>query len=269
MDRKCLVSVVIPAYNAERTIKSTLDSILGQTYNNVEVLVIDDGSTDSTSIIVKSYSDTRIRLINKPNGGVSSARNLGIKSALGEYVAFCDSDDVWHPQKLEKQLEILRKDSSIDFIGCNRNNERTRVFFHNYSSLKQISFNDLLLKVFPQTSTAVIKKCVFDDVGVFDEEQRYAEDVNLWLRICYNKKCYMMPDSLVVTGGGKPHFGFSGLSANLKGMSDGIIKNINEMYAFGYITIFKKVLLVIFERIKYLRRIVICKYRNNCNLIII
>ena len=256
-----LISVIIPLYNAEQTIRKTLDSILQQTYSNIEVLVIDDGSTDSSNAIVKSYNDTRIKLIEKANGGVSSARNLGIKYAIGDYIAFCDSDDVWDLQKLEIQANVLRRDLSIDFIGCNRNNEQTRVIFHTYSKLARIEFRDMLLKTFPQTSTAVIKRTVFNDVGMFDEQQKYAEDGNLWLRICYNKKCYMMPESLVETGGGKPHFGFSGLSANLKGMSNGVIKNYNDIYNLGYISKTKKTALVFFERIKYLRRVLISRFR--------
>lgn len=261
MDKQCLISVVVPVYNAEQTIQNTIDSILQQTYSHFEVLIIDDGSKDSTKEILYSYKDSRITIIEKINGGVSSARNLGIKASKGEYVAFCDSDDVWCPQKLEKQLHVLLDDPSIDFIGCNRNNEQTKILFHRYNTLQRINFNDMLLKMFPQTSTAVMKRKVFDDVGLFDEDQKYAEDGNLWLRICYNKICYMMPESLVITGGGKPNFGFSGLSANLKEMSNGVVKNINEMHSLGYVSSLKKSLLVLFERIKYFRRIVISRFR--------
>ena len=261
-ENSCLVSVVVPAYNAEKTLRKTMDAIISQTYRNLELIVVDDGSRDRTCDVVKSYDDSRIHLFSKINGGVSSARNFGIKNSRGEYIAFCDADDVWDVSKLEKQMNILLNDQSIDFIGCNRNGEETKVFLHRYDKIKRIEFNDLILKTFPQTSTAIIKKTVFDEIGLYDETQKYAEDGNLWLRICYKKKCYMMPESLVITGDGKPSFGFSGLSANLKGMSDGVLKNIKEMYSLGYISFVKKNFLFIFEKLKYVRRILICKLRK-------
>lgn len=262
MENNILISVIVPAYNAEASIKSTIDSIINQTYKKIEVLVVDDGSKDSTSEIVESYKDDRIKLIKKENGGVSSARNLGIKKSKGDYVAFCDSDDVWSLDKLEKQVAVINSFNDVDFVGCNRNGEKTRVLFNSYNTTKKIKFSDLLLRTFPQTSTAIIKRTVFNDVGMYDENQKYAEDGNLWFRICKKKNCYMMPDSLVVTGGGKPSFGFSGLSANLKGMSDGVIKNIKEMYHLHYINLFTLLFLICFEKLKYLRRIFICKLRK-------
>jgi glycosyltransferase involved in cell wall biosynthesis len=104
-----LVSVVVPAFNAARTIGETLDSVLAQTYKNLEVLVVDDGSTDATSSIVRDYArrDPRVMLVNKPNAGVASARNYGLAVCHGDYVAPIDADDVWHPTKIEKQMAIM------------------------------------------------------------------------------------------------------------------------------------------------------------------
>ena len=98
------VSVVIPAYNAEEYIAETLDSVLSQNYSDYEILVIDDGSTDHTGEVLAHYGD-RIHLFQKPNGGPASARNLGLKHARGRYIAFLDSDDLWHPEKLARQVE--------------------------------------------------------------------------------------------------------------------------------------------------------------------
>lgn len=104
-----LVSVVVPAFNAERFIARTLASALGQTYENMEVIVVDDGSTDNTRSIVKEIAvgDDRLHLFSAPNRGVARARNLGIESARGAYVAFLDADDLWHPTKIERQVEAL------------------------------------------------------------------------------------------------------------------------------------------------------------------
>ncbi len=106
---KQLVTVVIPAYNASRTIAATLDSVVAQTYNNLEILVVDDGSTDSTEKIVLAYRDRdpRIALLKQANSGVAAARNSGIKAAHGDYIAPIDADDIWHPTKIEKQMTVM------------------------------------------------------------------------------------------------------------------------------------------------------------------
>lgn len=104
-----LVSVVIPAFNAERFLATTLSSVQKQTYDTLEVLVVDDGSTDATARIAEQYAraDPRIRIMTQSNGGVASARNLGLRHARSEYVAFLDADDIWHPTKIERQLKVL------------------------------------------------------------------------------------------------------------------------------------------------------------------
>ncbi len=105
-----LVSVIIPAYNAQAFLRATLDSVLAQTYDRLEVIVVDDGSTDDTGAVVAAVkaTDPRVRLITKTNGGVSSARNAGIAAARGDYVAFLDADDIWHPEKIAAQIDVLR-----------------------------------------------------------------------------------------------------------------------------------------------------------------
>src|SRR3984957_15615154 len=104
-----LVSIIVPAYNAERFIARTLRSALRQTYVTLEMIVIDDGSTDSTGAVARAFaeSDERVRVISVPNGGVAKARNIGISEAAGELLAFLDADDLWHPTKLERQMAAL------------------------------------------------------------------------------------------------------------------------------------------------------------------
>lgn len=108
---KALVSVIVPSYNASRHICETLESVLAQTYRNLEVIVIDDGSKDHTPDIVANYArrDSRIRLVNQPNAGVGAARNRGIAEASGVFIAPLDADDVWYTQKLEKQVASLQR----------------------------------------------------------------------------------------------------------------------------------------------------------------
>ena len=111
-----LVSVVIPAYNREKTIREAVESVLEQSYTNLEVIIVDDCSTDRTVEIVESIPDDRVIIIRcKENGGACRARNIGIENAKGEYIAFHDSDDIWHADKLEKSMYYLKKEN-VDFV---------------------------------------------------------------------------------------------------------------------------------------------------------
>ena len=116
---KALVSVIVPSYNASRYIRETLESVLGQTYSSFEVIVVDDGSTDDTAAIVADYSrrDSRIRLVSQPNGGVGAARNRAIAEASGEFIAPLDADDVWYPEKLQKQVASLERHGTEWGVG--------------------------------------------------------------------------------------------------------------------------------------------------------
>ena len=102
---EALVSVVIPAYNSEQYINECIDSVLNQTYQNYEIIVIDDGSTDNTVNLVKQYNNEKIKLYHQMNSGSGAARNLGVKQAHGKWIAFIDADDIWLPDKLHKHLE--------------------------------------------------------------------------------------------------------------------------------------------------------------------
>lgn len=118
--RMPLVSVIIPTYNRAHTLPASIDSVLCQTYDNLEVIVVDDGSTDGTEIFVRGLADSRVRYIkNSGNHGPAAARNLGVRRAEGEYVAFQDSDDEWRPDKLEKQMPLLLEPlEKTDLVYC-------------------------------------------------------------------------------------------------------------------------------------------------------
>jgi glycosyltransferase involved in cell wall biosynthesis len=111
-----LVSVIIPCYNRAHIVRDTIDSLLAQTYRTFEALVIDDGSTDHTREVMSRYTDSRIRYFYRANGGLSAARNSGLDAAKGEFIAFLDSDDLWHPWKLAAQVEIFRRHSEAGLI---------------------------------------------------------------------------------------------------------------------------------------------------------
>lgn len=264
-----MISIVIPMYNSEKTIERALDSVINQTYQGkYQIIIINDGSTDSSLDIVKKYrknlnkKNIEILIMDEKNGGVSKARNIGIKKSEGRYIALLDSDDEWLCEKLKIQIDILNKNSDIDFLGCERNGEKTKILFKKIEGLTKISLKDLIIKTCPQTSTAIFKKEILEEVGYYDETQRYSEDSNLWLRICAKKNFYMISDNLVITDGGKPNFGHSGLSANLLEMERGSQKNLEDLLKLKYISKKAYYIYKTFYRIKYIRRCIIAKLRG-------
>lgn len=190
-----MVSVVIPLYNKENSITSTLQSVCAQTYTDFEVLVVNDSSTDNGATLAAKYPDTRIRVINKPNGGVCSARNRGIQEAKGEFVALLDGDDQWDKIYLEEQVKMIHDfpDAAmwgINFAELNQGKlirkletglpAGYRGYVENYFEMKG-RVSDLFC-----SSSVVIRKEVFDKVGMFDERLKYSEDIDMWFRIIAN-----------------------------------------------------------------------------------
>ncbi len=227
-----MISVVIPAYNSEKTIIECINGVLNQTRVDLieEILVIDDGSKDETvSKIKENINCGFLQVISKPNGGVSTARNLGILKAKAEWIALLDSDDIWKPDKTEKQVGAIDAFPEIRFIGANRNSENVKMGKRVSGSIRKLSLRNILFKNWPHTSTVMIHKSVFKKVGLFDETMKYAEDGNLWNRIAIEYPLYYIAESLETAGGGKRQYGESGLSSNLKGMYDGNIKNLREL----------------------------------------
>lgn len=257
-----MISVVIPAYNAEETIIECIKGVLNQTRSDLieEILVIDDGSKDNTVKAINSQiTDGRVRVISKENGGVSTARNLGIKNAKAKWVSLLDSDDVWKPQKIEKQIEAIEKHPQISFIGANRNAENVKMGKRIEGNLYCLSLRNILVKNWPHTSTALIRRKVFDEVGLFDENMRYAEDGNMWNKIAVRYPLYYIVESLEIAGGNKRVYGEKGLSSNLKGMYEGNIHNlrvlrdqktIGRLEYYGWKVLFD---------LKYVKRIILTK----------
>lgn len=263
-----LVSIVVPMYNAEKTIENTINSIFCQSYSNYEVIVVNDGSTDNSlqvlnKLLNKEERSQNFIIIDQNNNGVSVARNLGIKASCGEFIAFLDSDDEWLSNKLERQINILLDNPNIDFLGCNRNEEHlTKVLWKKFDILTKISAKFLLIKFVFVVPTIIFKRSIVLDLGYFDENQRYAEEGNYFIRISNKYNCYLLNESLVVTGGGKAHFGASGLSGNLKEMEKGELKNITYAYKLGVVNFGLYLALNVFSILKYIRRILIVKSRK-------
>lgn len=260
------ISVVIPMYNSRNTILNTLNSVKNQTILPFEVVIIDDGSKDESATVVEDFisvnSALNIQLVKQKNRGVSSARNVGLKLAKGDWIALLDSDDEWLPTKLERQIQVLNENPTIDFLGTNRNGEYfDKILWKKLSVLTRISPKLLMVKFIFVVPTVIFRKKIVLDAGYFDETQKYAEEGNYFIRIAQKYNCYLLNESLVVTGDGKAHFGHSGLSGNLKEMEKGELKNLKDALSLKIINHFQYSFLVLFSILKYFRRIAIVKTR--------
>lgn len=185
-----MISIVIPTHNRKELLKRAVDSVLNQTYKDIEVIVVSDGSTDGTSEIMKDYrlSDKRVLFFeyHPPRSG-NYARNFGIKQSKGEYVAFLDDDDEWLPSKLEKQIEIMKKDAKVGLVytGVKIIYENDGVKYSFIGKAQGKVTKDILLdNCIGTTSTVLIKKSVLDKVGGFDNNLAALQDYDLWIRIC-------------------------------------------------------------------------------------
>lgn len=153
VDKKPKVSVIIPTYNRAHIISRAIQSVLDQTYQDLEIIIVDDGSTDNTESVIKSFNDKRIiyNKSNNKNKGVASARNIGVKLSRAEYIAFQDSDDVWYPYKLEKIMKVIEDHRNIDFIYSYGKVIRNGKFIRNvgkYTGINNNSKKELSINLF-------------------------------------------------------------------------------------------------------------------------
>jgi glycosyltransferase involved in cell wall biosynthesis len=192
-----LVSIILPTYNRASLLPRSIGSVLSQTYQNFELIVVDDFSTDNTEIVVKSFKDQRIRYIqHEKNKGAVAARNTGIVAAKGQYIAFQDSDDEWLPSKLEKQMKIFfsaPKDVGVIYTDYWLIENGVKIFSRNLNHpVKEMEDNihrSFLRVNFVNLPTAIVKMECFQKAGLFEELPRLQE-WGLWLRISkyYNFK---------------------------------------------------------------------------------
>lgn len=221
-------SIVVPAYNAATTIRETLDSLIDQTFADCEIIVVDDGSSDSTVAIVESYTDPRIRLISQANRGLAGAHNTGIAAAKGAYIGFCDADDLWLPEKLELHIRHLQEnpDVGISFAGSSLIDRDGKFVGINQSpKLTNITAADVFCRnPIGNGSAAVMRKEALDGFAYrpvgeterdwwFDENFRQSDDIEGWLRFIVTQdwKIEGIPGHLTLY---RIHIG--GLSANVE-----------------------------------------------------
>jgi glycosyltransferase involved in cell wall biosynthesis len=195
------VSVVIPAYNAMTYLPKTLDSVLQQTFTDFEVLIVNDGSTDGIVSWASAIADPRVKPISQANKGVSEARNTGIHHAQGEYIAFLDSDDLWEPTKLEKQIQCFESQPEVGLVYT-----WTLLVDRQGKSIGTVTaahvegdvWEKLLLgDVVGNGSSAVIRKSCFNNVGLFDPELSGTADCDMWARIAAHYSLAVIKEILV------------------------------------------------------------------------
>jgi len=191
------VSIVIPVYNAEKYLEECIESALNQTYTNVEIIAVNDGSTDNSLVILKQYFG-KIKVISKSNGGTASALNLGIMKMTGDWFKWLSADDSLYPNAIQDLIDEAKKlddmtncilYSNYDIIDSN--GKILRQFIEpNYNSKSLFELNTILLDHYiGNATTSLIHKSTFERFGMFDENVSFAEDYELWLRFCVLHKC--------------------------------------------------------------------------------
>jgi glycosyltransferase involved in cell wall biosynthesis len=181
------VSIIVPTYNSSAYIYETIDSLLAQTFKDYEIIIVDDGSTDDTQEKLKIYGD-KIKYIYQSNQGPSVARNNGITLAVGKYIAFLDSDDLWLSEKLELQVNFMENNPDYGLVSCDalafKDNQ---IIVQSMSKERPLKsgwvLEDLLKENFLNTNNVLIRRDVFNTLGMFDINIVFSEDYEMWLRI--------------------------------------------------------------------------------------
>ena len=198
------ISVVIPSYNRKDFLKRSIDSAINQTKKPLEIIVVDDGSTDGTETMIKSDYDF-VKFIKQKNKGVSAARNIGIKVSIGEWICFLDSDDEWKKDKLEKQINAMKSNPGYKFFHSNEIWIKNGIRINQKKKHKKYGgdiFDKCLDMCRISPSSVMIDKTVFDEVGNFNENLVVCEDYELWLRICDKYRVFFIDEPLIIKYGG-------------------------------------------------------------------
>jgi glycosyltransferase involved in cell wall biosynthesis len=185
-----IVSVILPTYNCALFLPESIGSILLQTYKSYEIIVVDDGSTDNTKEVLSPFMQ-RIKYIKlEQNRGLPTARNIGIQSAQGKYIAFLDADDLWLPEKLEADMEYFDKHPDISMVYSRHININERGYTLGSDRKKRLPSGNIFIRLFSEqnfiiTSSVVVRREVFETAGLFDEQLFNCQDWDMWLRIAF------------------------------------------------------------------------------------
>jgi len=220
-----MISVIIPTYNSKKYIGEAISSVLRQTCTDYEIIVVDDGSTDNTKDIIDT-NFPQVRYYYISHHGVSRARNYGIQRARGEFIAFLDADDLWLPEKLERQIDVFNADQELGFVFTEH-----RVFDTNgireatFSKKERLMKGDIIKNIFFYSHvalpTVMVRRQVFQEIGCFEESMKAAEDDNLWMRIALKFRIHLLDEVLVHIRSTE-----NSLSRTTSNLYEGSLKNI-------------------------------------------
>ena len=258
------ISVIIPTYNRASFLEKTLQSILEQSVNVDEIIVIDDGSTDETEDILKSYP---VNYFYQSNQGVSAARNLGLLKAKNSWIAFLDSDDIWHPKKIEQHINFHKANplilSSYSDELWVRNNIEIKLKTHQQKEIPTFLNSLRLCKIGP--STFFCHKEIFETVGNFDENLVVSEDYDLWLRILQKYEIGYIDEKLTTKYAGHDQLSFSTKLSDVYRI-EALKKHIHSAYKNEVIKeLIYKTSLLLKGAIKHNNQEVIEKYQEELN----
>lgn len=223
------VSVIIPVYNGEKTIAETIRSVLSQSFSDFELLVINDGSQDSTLETIDRIADSRLKVFSYPNAGLAASRNRGIRRASGELLAFIDADDLWTRDKLEAQVKALENtpEAALAYSWTDYIDERSKFL----QSGTHITANGnvlakLLVTCFLENgSNPLIRRHIFEEIGYFDESLKAAEDWDLYLRVAARYPFVAVPSVQVL------YRRTNSMSANIPRQEAETLKVLNRAFA--------------------------------------
>ncbi|BBM83567.1 glycosyltransferase family 2 protein [Candidatus Uabimicrobium amorphum] len=199
-----LVTVIIPTFNRASFLEKCITAVLEQLHKRIEIIIVDDGSTDNTPQVLSTYKH-QLKIITQENNGVSCARNVGIREAKGDFIAFCDSDDYWLPKKITLQLEVFKQNKDAMLCHTNeiwiRNGKRV-----NPKKKHQKFSGDIFEKCLDMCtvspSSIIMRREFFDVVGNFDEDLPACEDYDLWIRGALRYPFYYLEEPLIIKNGG-------------------------------------------------------------------
>ncbi len=229
------ISVIIPLYNKAEYVSRALDSILSQSFDDFELIVVDDGSTDGSPDVVRGYQDRRLRLIQQENAGPGAARNRGVKEAQGTYVAFLDADDEWMPDYLKRSYETLQQHPECDVCVSSRTIKAEGKVIHSvecisgligrdYSGAWQLTSSisdrelEHIIRAF-QPGSVFMSRQLYLDLGGYSEVNHFGEDWHLWIRLFLSYRIYFLAENLAI------------VNSDVKGIcSQGLLKNPVQAY---------------------------------------
>jgi glycosyltransferase involved in cell wall biosynthesis len=251
------VTVIIPVYNAASTIQKCLDSVLCQTVKVLEIIVINDGSTDNTDLVIQEFKEENnlknLFVIFQENSGPARARNGGIKVARGEWIAFLDADDRWLPNKIAKQFEAMEKISNCFILGTGIFSNDQKM---NGLKIYEVTFFGLLFVNRFITSSVIVSKEIITQFS-FDESKKYSEDYKLWLQIIRFYKGIILKEGLIIYSDNQKIFKRKSLSNDLWRMEKGELDNFIYLYKVRAINLPILIIILMYSFLKFIRRYII------------